>query len=98
MTASLEDRELLAHFASEAGIVTNAVESSDYSCTDAILRGIKRRWRAKGGSAPGTLVHFSDTSISLDGSREGRFDDCAKEWTVRLVRSVSAYVKLNGLR
>jgi uncharacterized protein YbjT (DUF2867 family) len=79
---SLADYALLEEQAYEVDIVINAASADDVPATEAILRGLKRRYDA--GRPKGTLVHSSGGAVFADGTKEGRFYPDAKVYNVSL--------------
>jgi uncharacterized protein YbjT (DUF2867 family) len=79
---SLTDYALIEEQAYEVDIVINAANADDLPATEAVLRGLKRRYNA--GRPKGTLVHTSGAAVFTDGTQEGKFYPDAKVYNVGL--------------
>ena len=77
---SLKDFDALSERVFQADIVFNNADADDVELTEAILRGLKKRYDSGKGIA--TLIHTSGAADFLDGKQEGKYDPSARVWTV----------------
>ena len=77
---TLQELEKIEGYSYESDIVINAASSFDLELTNAILRGMKRRFEE--GKAKGVLIHVTGVASFVDGSLTGSYVD-GKVWNVR---------------
>ena len=80
VVGTFADRELIAHNAYEADIVVGCAGLLDKNLNGYVLEGMKKR-KAEGRGV-GTYIHMGGSAAFKDGTKEGKFVEGGKVWTV----------------
>jgi hypothetical protein len=82
VVGTFADRELIARHAYESGIVIGCAGPTDKDLIGGVLDGFKKR-KAE-GKGLGTFIHLGGTAVFKDGTKEGKFVEGGKVWSVSL--------------